>query len=80
MGQTKLPEITREPAVPKLKKGEAAEASAQVGQEVEEAMKQLVADYQYPSTTLLKAGKDSDAAGVAEQSDPPDRYHPLLRY
>ena len=65
MGQTKLPEITREPAVPKLKKGEAAEASAQVGQEVEEAMKQLVADYQYPSTTLLKAGKDSDAAGVA---------------
>ena len=59
------PEITREPAVPKLKKGEAAEASAQVGQEVEEALRQAVPDYQYPPTTLLKEGRDSDAAGVA---------------
>ena len=60
-------EITREPAVPKLKKGEADEAAAQVSAEVEEALNQQTQIYHYPPVSLLKEGKDSDAGGVANE-------------
>ncbi len=59
------PEILREPAVPKLKKGDAEEAAAQVSQEVEEAMSQAAAAYEYPPVSLLKMGGETDSAGVA---------------
>ena len=59
------PEITREPAVPKLKKGDAEEAAAQISQEVAETLSQSAPVYQYPPVSLLKEGHDSDAAGVA---------------
>ncbi len=61
------PEITREPAVPKLKKGDADEAAAQVTAEVEEALNQNVAAYEHPPVSLLKEGRGSDAAGVASE-------------
>ncbi|MCI8651981.1 MAG: DNA translocase FtsK [Oscillospiraceae bacterium] len=61
------PEITREPAVPKLKKGDAEEAAAQISQEVAENMAQTAPAYQYPPVSLLKAGSDSDATGVANE-------------
>jgi len=60
-----MPEIVREPAVPKLKKGEAAEAAAQVEQEAEESLAKAVPDYQYPPLSLLDEAPASDAAGVA---------------
>ncbi len=59
------PEIQREPAVPKLKKGEADEAAAQVSQEVEEALSQAAAAYEYPPVSLLREGSEADSAGVA---------------
>ncbi len=62
-----VPEIVREPAVPKLKKGEAEEAAAQVTAEVKEALEQSVAVYDYPPVSLLKEGKGGDAAGVANE-------------
>ncbi len=62
-----MPEITREPAVVKMKKGEAEDAAAQVSAEVEEALNQETPEYHYPPVTLLKAGKDSDASGVANE-------------
>ena len=60
-------EITREPAVAKLKKGEADEVAAQVSAEVEEALAQETQIYSYPPVSLLKAGKDTDTAGVANE-------------
>ncbi len=62
-----VPEIIREPAVPKLKKGDADEAAAQVTAEVEQAMGQTVQAYEYPPVSLLKEGKGGDAAGVANE-------------
>lgn len=62
-----VPEIVREPAVPKLKKGDADEAAAQVSAEVEEALSQSVPEYEHPPVTLLKEGRGSDAAGVASE-------------
>ena len=62
-----MPEIIREPAVPKLKKGDADEAAAQVTAEVEQAMEQTVQAYEHPPISLLKEGKGGDAAGVANE-------------
>ncbi len=62
-----VPEITREPAVPKLKKGEADEAAAQISAEVEQALNQSVPVYEHPPVSLLKEGRGSDAAGVASE-------------
>ena len=62
-----MPEIVREPAVPKLKKGEADEAAAQVSAEVEEALGQSVPVYEYPPVSLLKEGRGGDAAGMANE-------------
>ena len=59
--------ITREPAVAKLQKGEADEVAALVSAEVEEALAQMTPEYQYPSISLLKEGKEGDAAGVASE-------------
>ena len=59
------PEIQREPAVPKLKKGEADEVAALVSQEVEEALSQAAPAYEYPPISLLKEGGETDSAGVA---------------
>ena len=61
------PEITREPAVPKLKKGEADEAAAQVSAEVEQALGQSVPVYEHPPVSLLKEGTGGDATGVANE-------------
>ena len=60
-----MPEIVREPAVPKLKKGDAAEAAAQVTQEVAEALSQAAPAYQYPPVSLLREGEETDSAGVS---------------
>lgn len=60
-------EITREPAVEKLKKGEADAAAAMVSAEVEEALAKEAPAYNYPPVTLLKEGTDSDAGGVANE-------------
>ncbi len=62
-----MPEIIREPAVPKLKKGEAEEVAAQVSAEVEEALSQSAPVYEYPLVSLLKEGRGSDATGVASE-------------
>ncbi len=59
------PEIDREPAVPKLKKGEADEAAVQVSQEVEAALSQTAPVYQYPPVSLLSEGEEGDSEGVA---------------
>lgn len=61
------PEITREPAVAKLKKGEAAEAAAEVSAEVEEALSQTAPTYEYPPLSLLKEGSGSDTGGVQNE-------------
>ncbi|MDD5937607.1 MAG: DNA translocase FtsK, partial [Clostridiales bacterium] len=60
-----MPEIVREPAVPKLKKGDAAEAAAQVDQEVAENLSQPAPAYQYPPVSLLNEGEEIDASGAA---------------
>ena len=62
-----MPEITREPAVPKLKKGDADEAAALVSAEVEEALGQSTPIYEYPPISLLKEGKGGDSDGVANE-------------
>jgi len=62
-----VPEITREPAVPKLKRGEADEAAAQVSAEVEEAMGQSVPVYEHPPVSLLKEGSEGDTTGAASE-------------
>ena len=62
-----MPEITVEPPVAKLKKDEAAQAAAQVSAEVAEAMSQTAPVYHYPPISLLKRGKDANAAGVADE-------------
>ena len=59
------PEIQREPAVPKVKREEAAKAAAQVTQEVEAALSQTAPAYQYPPVSLLSEGEDLSAADVA---------------
>lgn len=61
------PEIIREPAVPKLKKGDAEEAAAQVTAEVEEALAQVAPEYDYPTLDLLKEGFGADAGGVQNE-------------
>jgi len=60
-----MPEIEREPAVSKLKRGEADEAAAQVSQEVAEGLAQPAQVYEYPPLDLLEAGRETDSAGVA---------------
>lgn len=60
-----LPEIVREPAVPKVKRGETEAAAAQVSQAVEQALSQTAPVYQYPPVSLLTAGEEGDSAGVA---------------
>ena len=51
-----MPEIEREPAVPKVKGKEAAQAAAEVAQEVEKSLSQPGGAYQYPPLSLLKEG------------------------
>ncbi|MCQ4864243.1 FtsK/SpoIIIE family DNA translocase [Pseudoflavonifractor phocaeensis] len=51
-----MPEIEREPAVPKVKASEAARAAAEVAQEVEKNLEQGAPAYQYPPVSLLKEG------------------------
>ena len=58
-------EITREPSVAKLKKGEADEAATEISQEVAETLSQTNPAYQYPSLELLEEGEEGDSAGVA---------------
>jgi len=60
-----MPEIVREPAVPKLKKGEAAEAVAQIEQEAAQRLAQPSQSYLYPPVSLLDEGGETDTAGVA---------------
>ena len=51
-----MPEIEREPAVPKAKGKETAQAAAEVAQEVEKNLGQSGGAYQYPPLSLLKEG------------------------
>ena len=49
-------EITREEAVPKVKAEEAAQAAAEVAQDIEKRLEEGHAAYQYPPVSLLKEG------------------------
>ncbi len=54
-----------DPAVTKLKKGEAAQAAALVGEEAAQSLAQPAPIYQYPPISLLDVPGSTDAAGVA---------------
>ncbi len=60
-----MPEIVREPAVAKVRRGDAEKAAAQVSREVEQTLSQAAPVYQYPPVSLLTAGEEGDSAGVA---------------
>ncbi len=62
-----MPEIQREPAVDKLKKGEADEAAAQVAEEVDQALHQAAPAYEHPPLDLLRSGEEGDATGMANE-------------
>ena len=62
-----MPEIQREPAVDKLKKGEAEEVAAQVADEVDQALRQAAPAYEHPPLDLLRSGEVGDATGVANE-------------
>ena len=62
-----VPEIVREPAVPKVTASEAAQAAQEVAKDIEQTMEQESKPYQYPPLSLLnEAGGDS---GVDAQSE-----------
>ncbi len=60
-----LPEIQREPAVPKNKKEETAQAAAEVAQDIAKNLESGPPVYQYPPVSLLKegGGVSGDVAG-----------------
>ena len=61
-----MPEVEREPAVPKLKKEETAQAAAEVAQDIAANLGQTPVAYQYPPVSLLREGNGevgSDALG-----------------
>ncbi len=51
-----MPVVEREPAVPKMKKEEAAQVAAEVAQDIDANLGQAVAAYQYPPVSLLHEG------------------------
>lgn len=53
-----MPEVEREPAVPRQKGRETAQAAAEVAQEVEKRLEQGPPAYQYPPVSLLREGDD----------------------
>ncbi|MBE6973044.1 MAG: DNA translocase FtsK, partial [Ruminococcaceae bacterium] len=62
-----VPEIVREPAVPKVTASEAAQAAQEVAKDIEQTMEQESKPYQYPPLSLLnESGVDS---GVDAQSE-----------
>ena len=61
-----VPQVEREPAVPKVKKEEAAQAAAEVAQDIAANLEQGVQAYQYPPVSLLHESSGevgSDALG-----------------
>jgi len=56
-----------EPVNPKLKKGEADAAAAEITKEVEENLAQSAPVYQYPPLSLLTAGRAADTMGVERE-------------
>ncbi len=62
----KLPEIVREPAVPKADKSETAAAAAEISQSIEENMEQEAPAYRYPPLSLLKE-RSSDVGDVSAE-------------
>lgn len=51
-----VPEIIREPAVPKVKPSEAAQAAAEVTKDIEKKLTEGPPAYQYPPVSILKEG------------------------
>ena len=51
-----MPEIVREPAVPKVKPSEAAQAAAEVTRDIEKKLTEGPPAYQYPPVSILKEG------------------------
>ena len=75
-----VPEIVREPAVPKLKPEETAQAAAQVAQDIEKQMGNGPSSYQYPPVSLLVEGEGvvgSDALGELKANQ--DRLSDTIR-
>ena len=62
-----MPEIQREPAVERVKKGEAAQAAIEVAQEVEKKLEEGHTAYQYPPVSLLHEGVDHIGTGVNKE-------------
>ena len=62
-----MPEIQREPAVEKVKKSDAAQAAAEVAQEVEKKLEEGRAAYQYPPVSLLLEGGGDAGVGAAKE-------------
>ena len=56
-----MPEVVREPAVPKLKKDEVAQVAAEVAQDIEKKLEERPS-YQYPPVSLLKEGSGLSGA------------------
>ncbi|MEG1857227.1 MAG: DNA translocase FtsK [Pseudoflavonifractor sp.] len=51
-----MPEIVREPAVPKVKPAETAKAAAELAKDIEKKLEQGPPTYQYPPASLLREG------------------------
>ena len=62
--QETVPEIVREPAVPKVTREQAAQAAAEVAKDIEQTMEQDRKPYQYPPLSLLNEGS-GEAGGDA---------------
>ena len=63
-----VPEIEREPAVAKVKREEAAQAAAEVAQDIARKLEEgTPAAYQYPPVSLLKEGAGVSGADVASE-------------
>ena len=60
-----LPEIEREPAVPKLKKQETAQAAAEVAQDIAKNLESGPPVYLYPPVSLLHEGKSISGSDIA---------------
>lgn len=56
---TPIPEIVREPAVPKVSRKEAEQAAQEVAKDIAETMEQENKPYQYPPLSLLNEDRDS---------------------
>ena len=63
-----VPELEREPAVAKVKREEAAQAAAEVAQDIARKLEEgTPAAYQYPPVSLLKEGAGVSGADVASE-------------